>query len=114
MRVVVIGNGMAGARVAAEVHARSDDAKVTVLGAEPHPAYNRILLSSVLAGKVDEPTWRCTEPPPTASTCASACRSPRSTGRPAGRPLRNGEADRVRPAGAGHRQPGPGPAAARA
>ena len=54
MRVVVVGNGMAGARVAAEVHGRCSDAKVTVLGAEPHRAYNRILLSSVLAGKVRE------------------------------------------------------------
>ena len=26
-----------------------------MLGAEPHRAYNRILLSHVLAGKVDEP-----------------------------------------------------------
>lgn len=47
MRIIVVGNGMAGARVAAELSTMD----VTVLGAEDHPAYNRILLSSVLAGK---------------------------------------------------------------
>ncbi|MGS2613742.1 FAD-dependent oxidoreductase [Micromonospora sp. LZ34] len=52
-RVVIVGNGMAGARLASELHAR--DRKVTVLGAEPHRAYNRIMLSTLLAGKVGEP-----------------------------------------------------------
>ena len=47
MRIVVVGNGMAGARVATELSTMD----VTVLGAENHQAYNRILLSSVLAGK---------------------------------------------------------------
>ncbi|MEO3775955.1 FAD-dependent oxidoreductase [Micromonospora sp. B11E3] len=54
-RVIVIGYGMAGARLAAELHARDGDRKVTVLGAEPHRAYNRIMLSTLLAGKIDEP-----------------------------------------------------------
>jgi assimilatory nitrate reductase electron transfer subunit len=54
-RIVVVGYGMAGARVAAELRARGDHAKITVLGAEPEHAYNRILLSAVLAGKVTEP-----------------------------------------------------------
>jgi len=49
-RVLVVGYGMAGARLAADLRA-TGDVKVTVLGAEPDPAYNRILLSSVLAGK---------------------------------------------------------------
>ncbi|MEE6260423.1 FAD-dependent oxidoreductase [Plantactinospora sonchi] len=53
-RIVIVGHGMAGARLAAELPARSPDVKVTVLGAEPHRAYNRIMLSSLLAGKVDE------------------------------------------------------------
>ncbi|MEV4539751.1 FAD-dependent oxidoreductase [Asanoa sp. NPDC049518] len=52
MRVVVVGYGMAGARVVADLRAR--DVKVTALGAEPHRPYNRILLSSLLAGKVGE------------------------------------------------------------
>jgi assimilatory nitrate reductase electron transfer subunit len=54
-RIVVIGYGMAGARVAAELRARGDHLKITVLGAEPEHAYNRILLSAVLAGKATEP-----------------------------------------------------------
>ncbi|SCG55185.1 FAD-dependent oxidoreductase [Micromonospora coxensis] len=55
MRVVIVGYGMAGSRLAAELHARSGEHKVTVLGAEPHRAYNRIMLSTLLAGKIDEP-----------------------------------------------------------
>lgn len=54
MRTVIIGYGMAGARVAGDLLARDRTLDVTVLGGEPHPAYNRILLSSVLAGKADE------------------------------------------------------------
>jgi len=52
MRVVVVGYGMAGGRVAGELRRRG--ARVTVLGAEPHRPYNRILLSSLLAGKTRE------------------------------------------------------------
>ncbi|MFE9245016.1 FAD-dependent oxidoreductase [Nocardiopsis sp. NPDC006938] len=52
-RVVVVGNGMVGARFAEEA-ARLDPAgnrvRVSVVGAERHPAYNRVLLSGVLAG----------------------------------------------------------------
>ncbi|MDM4720774.1 FAD-dependent oxidoreductase [Micromonospora sp. WMMA1363] len=54
-RIVIVGNGMAGARLASELHTRGGDHKVTVLGAEPYPAYNRIMLSTLLAGKIDEP-----------------------------------------------------------
>ncbi|MEH0984492.1 FAD-dependent oxidoreductase [Micromonospora sp. CPCC 205556] len=53
--VVIVGYGMAGSRLAAELHARDGDRKVTVLGAEPHRAYNRIMLSTLLAGKIGEP-----------------------------------------------------------
>jgi assimilatory nitrate reductase electron transfer subunit len=55
MRVVVVGYGMAGARLATELRARDADLKITALGAESHRAYNRILLSQVLAGKLAEP-----------------------------------------------------------
>ncbi len=50
-RLVLVGNGMAGMRTIDEVLAR-DRARfdIEVIGAEPHPNYNRILLSSVLAG----------------------------------------------------------------
>ena len=50
-QLVVVGNGMAGMRALEECLARAPDRfDVTVIGAEPHPNYNRILLSSVLAG----------------------------------------------------------------
>src|SRR5690606_20546856 len=51
---VVVGNGMAGARGAAGLRDRGRE-RVIVFGAETEPAYNRVLLSQVLAGKVTEP-----------------------------------------------------------
>ena len=51
-KLVVIGNGMAGARFLEEMVAR-DGAEmydIVMFGEEPHGNYNRILLSSVLAG----------------------------------------------------------------
>ncbi len=50
-RIVVVGNGMAGQRLLAELDARGRANGVLAIGAEPLPAYNRILLSSVLAGE---------------------------------------------------------------
>ena len=50
MRIVVIGHGMVGARFVEDIVAASDTAQVTVLGKEPIAAYNRVLLSSVVAG----------------------------------------------------------------
>ncbi|HSI32944.1 MAG: nitrite reductase large subunit NirB [Phycisphaerae bacterium] len=53
-RLVVIGNGMAGARVVEEILARAPRMfHVTMIGAEPHGNYNRILLSNVLNGSQD-------------------------------------------------------------
>lgn len=50
-RIVIVGYGMAGARLAEEIRRRDKDSvAVTILGAEEHPAYNRILLSSVVGG----------------------------------------------------------------
>ena len=50
-RLVVVGNGMAGMRTVEELLARAPDRfDITVIGAEPEPNYNRIQLSSVLAG----------------------------------------------------------------
>lgn len=53
MRVVVVGNGMAGSRLVQELRARDVDRSlhITVFAAEPHAAYNRILLSELLAGR---------------------------------------------------------------
>jgi len=51
-QLVVVGNGMAGMRAIEELIARAPDRfDITVIGAEPHPNYNRILLSAVLAGE---------------------------------------------------------------
>ncbi len=50
--LVVIGNGMAGARTLEELLKIAPGLyDITVFGAEPHPNYNRILLSPVLAGE---------------------------------------------------------------
>ncbi|WP_448187378.1 nitrite reductase large subunit NirB [Azospirillum sp. sgz301742] len=51
-RLVVVGNGMAGIRTLEELLLRAPDRyDITVFGAEPHPNYNRIMLSPVLAGE---------------------------------------------------------------
>ncbi|GAA3601843.1 FAD-dependent oxidoreductase [Nonomuraea rosea] len=50
MRLVVVGNGMAGSRLVSEVRARDPHMRITVLGAETCQPYNRVLLSNVLAG----------------------------------------------------------------
>ena len=52
-RLVVIGNGVAGARAVEEVLARDVDGRfaVRVFGEEPYGNYNRIMLSHVLAGE---------------------------------------------------------------
>src|SRR3954465_5079278 len=51
--LVVIGNGMAAERFADELSKRAlGRYAVAVVGAEPRLAYNRVLLSSVLAGEV--------------------------------------------------------------
>ena len=51
-RLLVAGNGMAGARLIEEVVARGGGERfeVVVFGDEPYGNYNRVLLSSVLAG----------------------------------------------------------------
>jgi nitrite reductase (NADH) large subunit len=59
-KLVLIGNGMAGMRALEELfkhntsedeEAGSDQYDITVIGSEPHPNYNRIMLSPVLAGE---------------------------------------------------------------
>ncbi len=52
MKLVLVGNGMAGVRTLEELLRIAPDLyDITVFGAEPHPNYNRILLSPVLAGE---------------------------------------------------------------
>ncbi|MFG6666171.1 NAD(P)/FAD-dependent oxidoreductase [Halomonas sp. HNIBRBA4712] len=52
--LVIVGNGMACHRlVEALVKSPARPARITVIGQEPVPAYNRILLSPLLAGETD-------------------------------------------------------------
>ena len=51
-KLVMIGNGMAGVRTIEELLKLDPGLyDITIFGAEPHPNYNRILLSPVLAGE---------------------------------------------------------------
>jgi nitrite reductase (NADH) large subunit len=51
-KLVVVGNGMASARALEELLQLAPDLyDITVFGAEPHPNYNRILLSPILSGE---------------------------------------------------------------
>ena len=53
LKLVMVGNGMAGVRTLEELRKIAPDMyEITVFGAEPHPNYNRILLSPVLAGEM--------------------------------------------------------------
>lgn len=54
MRVVIVGGGMAGTRLASELAARDPAGRlsVTVLGAEDVPGYNRVLLCDVLSDRL--------------------------------------------------------------
>ncbi|MEJ3746212.1 nitrite reductase large subunit NirB [Actinomycetes bacterium KLBMP 9797] len=54
--LVVVGNGMAGARTVEEILERGgrDRFAITMFGDEPYGNYNRILLSNVLSGVEDE------------------------------------------------------------
>ncbi|MFT9478667.1 NAD(P)/FAD-dependent oxidoreductase [Streptomyces sp. Mo3] len=55
--MVIVGGGMAGTRLAQQLVASAGVGTgpvaldVTVIGEEPHPAYNRVLLAEVLAGR---------------------------------------------------------------
>lgn len=52
IKLVVIGNGMAGMRTVEALLKRAPDLyDITVFGDEPHPNYNRIMLSPVLANE---------------------------------------------------------------
>ena len=52
-KLVVVGNGMAGVKTLEHLLTIAPDLyDITVFGAEPHPNYNRILLSPVLAGEM--------------------------------------------------------------
>ena len=49
--LIIIGNGMATGRLLDEIIKRdANKYQITVIGNEPYGSYNRIMLSSVLAG----------------------------------------------------------------
>src|SRR5262245_11327425 len=50
-RLVVVGNGMAGTACVEQILKYSPRFEITIFGDETHVNYNRILLSSVLAGE---------------------------------------------------------------
>ncbi len=53
-RILVVGNGMVGHHfVATLINAQTDD-HITVIGEEPRPAYDRVHLSDVFAGRTPE------------------------------------------------------------
>lgn len=53
-KLVLVGNGMAGVRTIEEIVKVSKDMfEITIFGKEPHPNYNRILLSKVLQGDTE-------------------------------------------------------------
>src|SRR5687768_15533852 len=53
MRVVVVGAGMVGHRFTEELHRLDPSVEITLLGEEEYEPYNRILLTELLAGRVD-------------------------------------------------------------
>lgn len=61
--LLVVGNGMAGLRFVEEALKEAPGRfALTVVGKEPQPAYNRVLLSSLLAGDIGEDDVRLREP----------------------------------------------------
>ena len=53
LRVVVVGAGMVGHRFTDELARLDPDARITLLGEEQYEPYNRVLLTELLAGRVD-------------------------------------------------------------
>ncbi len=63
LHVVVVGHGMVGARFAEEVRGRDPEGRrvrLTILAAEPRPAYNRVLLPNLLSGVMKEEDFTTT------------------------------------------------------
>ena len=50
-RLVVVGNGMAGMACVEQILKYDPQFRITVFGDETHVNYNRVMLSSVLAGE---------------------------------------------------------------
>lgn len=66
-RIVIVGHGMAGARLATELRGHDpagERVAITVVGDEPHVAYNRVLLSTVVEGSLDLDAVHTWQDPP--------------------------------------------------
>ena len=48
--IVVVGNGMVGQRFVETLREADPEARITVLGDEPRPAYDRVRLSAFFSG----------------------------------------------------------------
>ncbi|GAA2658103.1 FAD-dependent oxidoreductase [Streptomyces aculeolatus] len=75
-RAVIVGGGMAGTRLARQLAAAGD--RVTLVGEEPHAAYNRVLLADVLAGRYAPDVIRLPDLP--AAPAVRALRGVRAVG----------------------------------
>jgi assimilatory nitrate reductase electron transfer subunit len=63
LHVVVVGHGMASARFAEEIRRHDPEGRrvrLTILAAEPRPAYNRVLLPNLLSGVMKEEDFATT------------------------------------------------------
>ena len=118
-KLVVIGNGMAGARAVEEVLARggADMFDITMFGDEPYGNYNRILLSNVLNGSQDPAeifmnpldwyaengiTLHAARRSPTSTAPPRRCAPPHGVHVPLRRPADRDGQPRLHPADRGH------------
>ena len=51
MKIVIIGNGIAGQTIAEEIRKHNSDFEITIISKEPHHYYSRIFLPSYLIGE---------------------------------------------------------------
>lgn len=90
-RIVIVGHGMVATRLLAELARltvdRPDPLEVIVIGEEPHPPYNRLLLSEVLAGHADLGRLTLPQPAPTSGMTVRVLRGVRVTALDRGRRL---------------------------
>ncbi len=92
-KIVVVGYGPAAHRLVEALLQRGFDGRITVIGEEPRPAYDRVALTSYLSGVSAEDL---SYPVPGAGGGhGSAAASPASTGRPAWSPSKAARGSRT-------------------